>query len=155
MLGYGQSKTANIHFAVALDARGKAEGVRAFSLHPGSIVATDLGRNFSFEELRAFGVIDEGGEPILDPTRQLKTIEQGAATQVWCATSVQLDGMGGVYCENCEVARLVPAAESANWSRDDSTRKVGVMPFAVDPDSAHRLWDLSEQLLGLGQHKAP
>jgi NAD(P)-dependent dehydrogenase (short-subunit alcohol dehydrogenase family) len=154
MLGYGQSKTANILFAVALDARGKAEGVRAFSLHPGSIVATDLGRNFSFEELRAFGVIDEGGKPILDPTRQLKSIEQGAATQVWCATSVQLDGMGGVYCENCEVARLVPAEESANWSRDDSTRKVGVMPFAVDPDSADRLWDLSEQLLGLGQHKA-
>jgi NAD(P)-dependent dehydrogenase (short-subunit alcohol dehydrogenase family) len=154
MLGYGQSKTANILFAVALDARGKAEGVRAFSLHPGSIVATDLGRNFSFEELRAFGVLDEGGKPILDPTRQLKTIEQGAATQVWCATSVQLDGMGGVYCENCEVARLVPAEESANWSRDDSTRKVGVMPFAVDPDSADRLWDLSERLLGLGQHKA-
>jgi NAD(P)-dependent dehydrogenase (short-subunit alcohol dehydrogenase family) len=82
MLGYGQSKTANILFAVALDTRGKADGIRAFSLHPGSIVSTELGRNFSFEELRAFGVIDEDGKPILDPSRQLKTIVQGAATQV-------------------------------------------------------------------------
>jgi NAD(P)-dependent dehydrogenase (short-subunit alcohol dehydrogenase family) len=85
MLGYGQSKTASILFAAALDTCGQAEGVRAFSIHPGSIVGTDLGRNFSFKELRAFGAVDETGKPILDPARQLKTIEQGAATQVWCA----------------------------------------------------------------------
>jgi NAD(P)-dependent dehydrogenase (short-subunit alcohol dehydrogenase family) len=154
MLGYGQSKTANILFAVALDARGKAEGVRAFSLHPGSITATDLGRNFSREQLRAFGVIDENGIPILDPARQLKTVEQGAATQVWCAASPQLDGMGGVYCENVEVARVVPAEESTHWAGDDSTRKVGVMSYAVDPGAADRLWNLSEELLGIGHHKA-
>jgi hypothetical protein len=57
--------------------------------------------------------------------------------------------LGGVYCENCEVAHLVPAEESTSWSNDDSTRKVGVMPYAVDPKTADRLWNLSEQLLGV------
>jgi NAD(P)-dependent dehydrogenase (short-subunit alcohol dehydrogenase family) len=149
MLGYAQSKTANILFAVALDARGKSDGIRAFSLHPGSIVATDLKRHFSREDLRAFGVFDQDGNPILDPAKQLKTIEQGAATQLWCAVSPQLAGMGGVYCENVEVARLVPPEESTDWGPDDSTRKLGVMPFAVDPEGADRLWSLSEHLLGL------
>jgi NAD(P)-dependent dehydrogenase (short-subunit alcohol dehydrogenase family) len=146
MLGYAQSKTANILFAVGLDEREKANGVRAFSLHPGSIAATNLGRNFSPAELQAFGVIDESGKPILDPARQLKTIEQGAATQVWCATSPQLDGMGGLYCENVEVAPLVSLNESTQWNDDDSTRMVGVMPYAVDREVADRLWSLSEQL---------
>lgn len=147
MLGYGQSKTANILFAVGLDMREQRHGVRAFSLHPGSIVATDLGRNFGQDQLKAFGVVDSEGRPILDPQKQLKTVEQGAATQVWCATSPQLDGIGGVYCENVEVARLVPPEESTDWGPDDSTWKLGVMPYAVDPEGAERLWALSEELL--------
>ncbi|TBU98359.1 oxidoreductase [Stutzerimonas kirkiae] len=151
MLGYGQSKTANILFAVGLDAREAGHGVRAFSLHPGSIVSTDLGRNFSREQLLAFGVIDAAGNPILDPQRQLKTVEQGAATQVWCATHPRLAGIGGVYCENVEVARLVPPEDSREWGSDDSTRKLGVMPYAVDPAAADRLWALSENLLGDGR----
>jgi len=118
---YGQSKTANILFAVALDTCGKAEGVRAFSLHPGSIVSTDLKRECSDEELRSADVIDEKGEPVLDPARALKTVEQGAATQVWCATTPQLDGKGGVYGENCEVARPVPPGEVHEWTLGDST----------------------------------
>ncbi len=146
--GYGQSKTANILFALALDGRGKAEGVRAFSLHPGSIVDTDLKRHLSEEELRKAGVIDADGKPILDPSRALKTVEQGAATSVWCATSPRLDRMGGVYCENCEVARPVSPEEVANWSLGDSTRKVGVLAHAIDPEAAERLWGLSERLTG-------
>jgi NAD(P)-dependent dehydrogenase (short-subunit alcohol dehydrogenase family) len=147
MLGYAQSKTANILFAVGLDAREKINGVRAFSLHPGSIL-TDLGRHFSSEQLRAFGACDENGNRIIDPARQLKTVEQGAATQVWCATHPKLEGMGGVYCENVEVARVVPPEERSGWAGDDSSRKVGVMPHAIDPGSAERLWALSERLLG-------
>jgi hypothetical protein len=112
-------------------------------------VATDLGRNFSPEQLRAFGVIDESGIPILDPSRQLKTIEQGAATQVWCATSPQLDGIGGVYCENVEVAEIVRLEEGTDWKSDDSTRKVGVMPYAIDSRSADELWTVSERLVGV------
>jgi NAD(P)-dependent dehydrogenase (short-subunit alcohol dehydrogenase family) len=114
MLGYAQSKTANILFAVGLDAREEQSGVRAFSLHPGSIL-TNLGRNFTDEQLKAFGVLDANGKRIVDPSRQLKTIGQGAATQVWCATSPHLNGLGGVYCENVEVARVVPPNERSGW----------------------------------------
>ncbi|MBW7461794.1 oxidoreductase, partial [Paenibacillus sepulcri] len=81
--GYGQSKTANILFTVELDKRGEADGIRAFALHPGSIVETGLSRHLSEEQLRAFGVIDEEGKPILDPSKNLKTVKQGAATGVW------------------------------------------------------------------------
>ena len=146
MLGYAQSKTANILMSIGLDMRERVNGVRAFSLHPGSIL-TDLGRHFSQEQRRAFGVSDQNGNRIIDPTKQLKTVEQGAATQVWCATSPMLDGMGGLYCENVEVARVVPPNERSGWARDDSTRKVGVMPHAIDPVSAIRLWALSEALI--------
>jgi NAD(P)-dependent dehydrogenase (short-subunit alcohol dehydrogenase family) len=152
--GYGQSKTANILFAVALDERGKADGVRAFSLHPGSILGTGLEKHVSNEELRAAGVIDESGKPVLDPSRNLKTVEQGASTSVWCATSPQLDGMGGVYCENNDIAVLESADTATGWKIGDSLRRGGVMPYAVDPEAADRLWSLSEQLLGLGQHEA-
>jgi NAD(P)-dependent dehydrogenase (short-subunit alcohol dehydrogenase family) len=145
--GYGQSKTANILFALALDARGEAHGIRAFSLHPGSIVGTDLKRYLSEEELRAAGVIDEMGQAILDPSKFLKTAEQGAATSVWCAASPQLEGMGGVYCENCDISPPVPQEDIVAWKLGDSTRKVGVMPYAIDRETAERLWTISEKLL--------
>lgn len=145
---YGQSKTANILFAVALDARGEAEGVRAFSLHPGAIVDTGLGKHVSAEDLRAAGVIDAEGRPVLDPSRQLKTAEQGAATIVWCATSPRLEGRGGVYCESCEVARVSHRPMGPS-TMADATRLTGVMPHAIDPEAAERLWELSERLVGI------
>ncbi|WP_420991726.1 oxidoreductase [Cupriavidus sp. 30B13] len=144
---YGQSKTANILFAVALDARGRGDGIRAFSLHPGAIVDTGLGKYLSREQLVAAGVLDASGNPIRDPSRQLKTVEQGAATSVWCATSPRLDGMGGVYCENVEVAALM-AEQPQRMEMRDAMRLTGVMPYAVDPAAAERLWALSEDLLG-------
>jgi NAD(P)-dependent dehydrogenase (short-subunit alcohol dehydrogenase family) len=137
-IAYGQSKTANALFAVALDALGEPHGVRAFSVHPGGVV-TNLTQYMSTEEIRAAGAIDDQGRPIIDPARNLKTAEQGAATAVWCATSQQLDGRGGVYCENCDIALAVPA---------DSTEELGVRPWAIDPDFADRLWVLSERLTG-------
>jgi len=150
---YGQSKTANVLFAVALDERAKAEGVRAFSLHPGTIVATGLGKNLSQEQLRAAGAVDEHGKPILDPTRNLKTVEQGAATSVWCATSPQLDGMGGVYCENSDIAPPVSKEVEADpgnvTTRKVGSRALGVFPYAVDRETSDRLWTVSERLLGL------
>jgi NAD(P)-dependent dehydrogenase (short-subunit alcohol dehydrogenase family) len=148
-MAYGQSKTANILFALAMDERGKAHGVRAFSLHPGSIV-TGLARYVSRDLLRAAGVVDDDGDPIIDPARNLKTTEQGAATSVWCATSTQLDGMGGVYCQNSDIAPLVSDSLAANQF---GSMALGVMPHAVDPDAADRLWSLSEQLLGLEPFK--
>ena len=144
-MAYGQSKTANILFARALDERGKADGIRAFSLHPGTIVDTGLSKYSSSEALRAMGLIDEDGKPIIDPAKNMKTVEQGAATIVWCATSPQLDGMGGVYCQNGDIAPLVPAEIETNQF---GSLARGVVPYAVDPQAADRLWKLSEQLLG-------
>ncbi|WP_394838716.1 oxidoreductase [Pendulispora rubella] len=139
-LAYGQSKTANVLFAVHLDRRGKSDGVRGFSVHPGAIANTGLGRYLSGDELRALGVIDEHGNTILDPSKQLKTVEQGASTSVWCATSPILDGMGGVYCENNDIASLVTPRKGGSVGG-------GVMPHAIDPEAAERLWALSECLL--------
>ncbi|MFE7029147.1 SDR family NAD(P)-dependent oxidoreductase [Streptomyces sp. NPDC057621] len=133
---YGQAKTANVLFAVHLDALGKDSGVRAFALHPGGIL-TPLQRHLPRQEMVERGWIDENGVP-LNP-EGFKSPEQGAATQVWAATSPQLAGMGGVYCEDCDIAELAPA---------DGTR-VGVRAYAVDPASAARLWALSAELTGV------
>ncbi|MER5400948.1 SDR family NAD(P)-dependent oxidoreductase [Streptomyces sp. NPDC002599] len=93
---YGQAKTANVLFAVELDRRGRDFGVRAFSLHPGGIL-TPLQRHLPRQEMVERGWIDENGTP-LNP-EGFKTPRQGAATQVWAATSPQLAGMGG--SESC------------------------------------------------------
>ncbi len=144
--GYGQSKTANILFAVALDQREKTNGIRAFSLHPGAIVDTGLGKYVTREQLIAAGVLDEQGEPVRDPARQLKTIGQGAATQVWCATNPQLNGMGGVYCENVDIAPVM-TQEPEKMDMADAMRLTGVLPYAIDSAFANDLWGLSERLL--------
>jgi NAD(P)-dependent dehydrogenase (short-subunit alcohol dehydrogenase family) len=135
---YGQSKTANILFALGLDPRGETYDVRAFSVHPGWIVTTDLLRNLSNDELRAAGVLDEHGK--VKSNAKFKTVEQGAATIVWCAANAQLQGMGGVYCEDVDIASPVAA---------DSTEEAGVRPWAIDPELAESLWDLSEELTGV------
>jgi NAD(P)-dependent dehydrogenase (short-subunit alcohol dehydrogenase family) len=132
---YGQAKTANVLFAVQLDALGRESGVRAFAVHPGSIL-TELVRHTPREERIALGWIDENGKV----SGTFKTPEQGAATQVWAATSAQLDGAGGVYCEDCDVAE--PALPGAGaWT--------GVRDYATDPAQAARLWAVSAQLTGV------
>ncbi|NGO06842.1 SDR family NAD(P)-dependent oxidoreductase [Streptomyces sp. HC44] len=133
---YGQAKTANVLFAVHLDALGKDSGVRAFSLHPGGIL-TPLQRHLAKEEMVERGWIDENGT-VLHP-EAFKTPEQGAATQVWAATSPQLSGMGGVYCEDCDIAEPAPA----------DGEMTGVRDYAIDPASAARLWTLSAKLTGV------
>ena len=133
-VAYGQSKTANALFALALDRRGEADGVRAFSLHPGQIL-TDLARHLSAEEISGFDALDDAGQPKIDPSRGMKTLEQGAATSLWCATSSLLNDQGGVYCEDCDVA--VAAEAGARAAK-------GVAPWASDRDAAERLWTLSE-----------
>jgi NAD(P)-dependent dehydrogenase (short-subunit alcohol dehydrogenase family) len=130
---YGQSKTANALFALALDARGEAHRVRAFSVHPGA-VHTELARSVSEEEMRALLA-----SPRIAATR-FKTVEQGAATSVWCATSASVDGMGGVYCEDVDVAEAVSA---------DFAGTSGVRPWAMDPALAERLWTKSEEWTGV------
>jgi NAD(P)-dependent dehydrogenase (short-subunit alcohol dehydrogenase family) len=135
---YGQSKTANILFALGLDLRGESHGVRAFSLHPGRIVDTGLARYLTIEELCAAGVLDEHGQ--VPANAKHKTIAQGAATNVWCAVNAQLQGMGGVYCENADISLAIAA---------DSPADAGFKPWAIDPEFAERLWSLSEELTGV------
>lgn len=83
------------------------------------------------------GWIDADGNPA-DPT--FKTPQQGAATQVWAATAPQLQGLGGLYCEDCDIAPLTPA---------DDGSFVGVRDYATDPEQATRLWALSAELTGI------
>jgi NAD(P)-dependent dehydrogenase (short-subunit alcohol dehydrogenase family) len=133
---YGQAKTANSLFAVHLDKLAKDAGVRAFAVHPGGIL-TPLQRHISREEMVAFGWIDEAGNLI---NNNFKTPEQGAATTAWAATSPQLDGMGGVYCEDCDIAEEVPTTDQGMQ---------GVRAYAVDPEQAARLWTLSAERTGV------
>jgi NAD(P)-dependent dehydrogenase (short-subunit alcohol dehydrogenase family) len=128
---YGQAKTANALFAVRLDALGADAGVRAFSVHPGGIL-TPLQRHLPREEMVALGWVDDEGNQVADG---FKTPEQGAATTLWAATSPQLEGKGGVYCEDCDIA-----VDSAGRFR------VGVADWASDPEQAARLWTLSVEL---------
>jgi NAD(P)-dependent dehydrogenase (short-subunit alcohol dehydrogenase family) len=138
-LAYGQAKTANVLFAVQLDKLGQDRGVRAFALHPGEIL-TNLARHIPQEERVAQGWVDEQG----NTTGTFKTPQAGAATQVWAATSPQLDGMGGVYLEDCDVAEPAPQGDSR-----DVAFRVGVRDYAIDPEQAARLWTLSAELTGV------
>lgn len=135
-LAYGQSKTANALFALHLDRIGRAYGIRAFSLHPGKIF-TPLQRHLTKTEMTAEGWLDENGEPA-DPT--FKTPAQGAATQVWAATSPMVDGLSGLYCEDCDIAVRAEVA---------SEPFVGVKAWASDGGEAERLWTLSAGLTGV------
>jgi NAD(P)-dependent dehydrogenase (short-subunit alcohol dehydrogenase family) len=127
---YGQAKTANALFAVALDKRLAPFGVRAFAVHPGGIM-TELGRHLDEAD------IAEISERFSQGATAFKSIPQGAATSVWAATSAQLEGRGGLYLEDCGIA--APA-------QPDSM--IGVEPWAIDPVAAERLWTLSEELVG-------
>ena len=84
-----------------------------------------------------FSEISPIGGPA-DPT--FKTPQQGAATQVWAATSPQLKGLGGVYCEDCEIAEIAKSKEPSF---------TGVRDYAIDVDQAARLWALSSELTGI------
>lgn len=144
---YGQSKTANILFAVALDQRGKDEGIRAFALHPGGIAGTNLGTHVGLEMLKKTGFVDENDRPIVDLSRDLKSVPQGAATHVWCAVSPQLDGKGGVYCADSDITPVLPKSGSIDLATDDrANRLTGVEAYAIDPGSAEELWRKSEEI---------
>ena len=131
---YGQSKTANVLFAIELNRRLEPKGINAYAVHPGGIM-TNLQRDMSKEEIKAFGWVDDNGKV----REGFKTPAGGASTSIWCATSPLLAAGGGVYCEDCNIAQAVPA--------DDPTF-TGVRPWAIDPEAAKRLWSMSEKLLG-------
>jgi NAD(P)-dependent dehydrogenase (short-subunit alcohol dehydrogenase family) len=126
---YGQSKTANILFAVEADRRWAAEGIRVNALHPGSI-RTALQRHVDEAVLERMRAVMGLGP------HELKTVEQGAATQVLLAASPLVEGIGGEYFEDCAIAAPhVPGTLG------------GVADYAKDPAIAGRLWRLSEGLI--------
>ncbi|HEY0652647.1 MAG TPA: SDR family NAD(P)-dependent oxidoreductase [Chryseosolibacter sp.] len=137
---YGQSKTASNLFAMELDERAKNFNVRAYSLHPGSIYGTELGRDASIELFQQMGFCDAQGNVLPEIIASLKTIPQGAATTVWCATSPLLNNVGGVYCEDSDVAELAAGAPGSGR---------GVQPYSVDEINARRLWTLTEEMTGI------
>jgi NAD(P)-dependent dehydrogenase (short-subunit alcohol dehydrogenase family) len=134
---YGQAKTADSLFAIQLDALGEPFGVRAFAVHPGGIM-TELQRHLPKEEMIAAGWMSADGSV----NERFKSPEQGAATSVWAATSPGLAGRGGVYCEDCDIAELTVLG-----SPDARIR--GVEPYAINRNSAARLWALSASLTGV------
>ena len=130
---YGQSKTANVLFTVELENRYAGRGIHAYAVHPGGI-DTNLGRHLT-EEM-AQGLMQYLSES--DPDYSWKSIPQGAATSVWAATSDALEGRGGFYCEDCGEAEI-----------DAEATDHGVRPYALDPQSAARLWEMSERMTGV------
>ncbi len=137
--GYGQSKTASNLFALELDYRGKAFNVRAYAVHPGSVGGTDLGKNASLELFQQMGFCDAEGNLLPEVAASLKTIPQGAATTIWCATSSTLNNIGGVYCEDVDIAALATNSSSTN----------GVKLYSLDEVNAKRVWTLGEEMTGI------
>ena len=140
-VAYGRSKTANILFAVAFDQRHRARGVRAAAVHPGGI-HTELGRHM--DPSHAQSMVEQINKQLAaegKPPYQWKTIPQGAATSVWAAIVASPDEVGGRYCENCHVGRVVA---------DNTVISVvseGVRGYALDPQNAEALWNKSEQMV--------
>lgn len=134
---YAQAKSANALFALGADMLWQGKGIRSFSVHPGGIF-TPLQRHLSVEEMAALGWMNEDGT-IPDAIKAMfKTPEQGASTEVWAATSPKLDGKGGVYCEDCDIAP-VANEESQFWQH--------AREWICDDAKAKRLWEMSEKLL--------
>lgn len=129
---YGQSKTANVLFAVEAARRWRDDGITSNAVHPGAIAATNLARHLDPKVLAT--ALESGGY-------ELKTPEQGAATSVLAATSPLLDGIGGRYFVDCNEAPVVGPDFSA------APRGMGVAAYALDPGNAVRLWELSLKLI--------
>ena len=141
-VAYGRSKTANILFAVAFDRRHCERGIRAAAVHPGGI-RTELGRHMDSVQFEK--MIDQMNQRLAAQGKapfQWKTIPQGAATSVWAGFVAQADEVGGHYCENCHVGRIVPDDTVINPISE------GVRSYALDPNNAEALWKKSEELVG-------
>ncbi len=142
---YGQSKTANALFSLELNRRLADSGVKSYSVHPG-MIATDLGRHLDEDDIKMMRqrakdnlkAAEAAGKEVLEQEQWWKTPEQGAATGVWAAVAEELEDHGGVYLEDCSVAR-------ANGGEHDPW---GYAPYAKDADLAAELWTLSEKMVG-------
>ena len=139
-MAYGQSKTASSLIAIEFHRRMVDKGVSGFSVHPGGIL-TPLQRHLQKEEMVALGWMDEDGYPSEMAKNFFKTTSQGASTTLWCATSPSLNGIGGVFCEDCDIAKR------KNDVDESLQRYFGVADWAVDTEEASKLWDVTEKML--------
>jgi NAD(P)-dependent dehydrogenase (short-subunit alcohol dehydrogenase family) len=135
---YGQAKTADALFAVGMNARLAKHGARAFAVHPGGIM-TPLQRHLDTEEMTALGWMNEDGELSEQAAKMFKSVTQGASTTLWAATSPALKDRGGEYCEDCDIAELADSEHPSRFGK--------VQHYAVDEDSAERLWEMSEEMV--------
>ena len=141
-VAYGRSKTANILFAVEFGRRHRSRGIRAAAVHPGGI-QTELSRYV--DPARLEKIVEQINQQLAAEGKapfQLKTIPQGAATSVWAGVVASADEIGGRYCENCHVGKMVPDAATITAVSE------GVRGYALDPKNAEALWKKSEELVG-------
>jgi NAD(P)-dependent dehydrogenase (short-subunit alcohol dehydrogenase family) len=141
-VAYGRSKTANILFAVEFDRRHRDRGVRATAVHPGGI-ATELARYMPDGAIEAWiQQVQDQRAAAGEPPFEFKSVPEGAATSVWAGVVASADEVGGKYCEDCQVAELLPADSPV------SAISRGVRGYALDPGSAKALWKKSEEMVG-------
>jgi NAD(P)-dependent dehydrogenase (short-subunit alcohol dehydrogenase family) len=129
-LAYGQSKTANILFAVEAAKRWASDGITANALNPGRITGTNLSRHIG-DIMNAPASFEPTSTDV-----SWKTIEQGAATSVLLAGSPLVAGVTGRYFEDCQEA----------GANQPGVRR-GVAGYALDPEAATRLWEVSTDLI--------
>jgi NAD(P)-dependent dehydrogenase (short-subunit alcohol dehydrogenase family) len=141
-IAYGRSKTANILFAVAFDRRHRDKGVRATAVHPG-VIQTELARHVDASQIQK--LIEQRNQQLAAEGKapfQWKTIPQGAATSVWAGVVAPADEIGGRYCEDCHVSKIVTGSVPIDAITE------GVCEYALDPENAEALWKKSEELVG-------
>ena len=139
-MAYGQSKTACSLMAIEFNTRMKDKGVEGFAVHPGGII-TPLQRHLEKEEMVALGWMDEDGSPSELAKNFFKSTSQGASTALWCATSPDLNGLGGVFCEDCDIAKRKSEVD------ESMQRYFGVADWAVNTDEGSRLWEATELMI--------
>jgi len=139
-MAYGQSKTASSLIAIEFDRLMEDKGVRGFSVHPGGIM-TPLQRHLQNEEMVTLGWMKEDGSLSDLAKNFFKTTSQGASTTLWCATSPSLNNIGGVFCEDCDIAKIKSEVD------ESMQRYFGVADWAIDIDEASKLWELTEKTL--------
>jgi NAD(P)-dependent dehydrogenase (short-subunit alcohol dehydrogenase family) len=137
---YGQSKTASSLLAIEFDNKMRDEGVRSFAVHPGGIL-TPLQRHLENEEMVALGWKKEDGSISDLASKFFKSPTQGASTTIWCAVSPMLKDIGGVFCENCDIAKRKKLID------ESQRRYFGVADHAIDSSEAKKLWVKTEEMI--------
>jgi hypothetical protein len=134
LLGYGQSKTAVNLFSMELTIIKRIQ-CQKLCFMSGAVGETELGREAPLDLISKIRLCGFGRNLLPEVKASLKTIPQGAATTVWCATSPLLNDLGGIYCENVDVAEL------------NSDVKIigGIKPYSLDETNAKKIMEIERR----------